>query len=164
MDEADSPPLNWKQRMTSPTALRAAAAGLLLGAAAGGAWWRCSYLPAQALVQKRVQSTLDIAELYRLQLSYKQAKGTYASDLGSLLLIDPAGQALKASLAANVDMTTLAVVGDAHKFKIELNVLDPDRTLIKVKGPVAPRGPAAAAPLLRTQAPPMNADGAPIGR
>ena len=140
----------------------ALAGGLALGAAAAAAWWHVVAAPQEALVQKRVQATLDISRLYGLQLSYKRVKGTYANDLGSLLLIDPDGAALKARLAANVDLNTLAVVGDADKFKIELNVLDPERTLIKVKGPVAPRGPAAAPPVLQTQAPPMNADGAPI--
>jgi hypothetical protein len=150
--------------MTSRTTLRAVAAGLAIGAAGAAAWWRLSYLPARAIVQRRYQSTLDIAKLYGLQLSYKRVKGTYANDLGSLLLVDPDGRALKANLAANVDMNTLAVVGDANKFKIELNVLDPDRTLIKIKGPIVPRAAAAPAPNLGTQPPPMNADGAPIGR
>ncbi|MFI5350834.1 MAG: hypothetical protein ACHQ2Z_14900 [Elusimicrobiota bacterium] len=156
--------MNWKERLAHRTTLLALAGGLALGAAAAAAYRHIAVAPQQALVQKRVQATLDLAKLYGLQLAYKRVKGTYADDLGSLLLIDPDGASLKARLAANVDMNTLAVVGDADKFKIELNVLDPERTLIKVKGPVAPRGPAAAPPTLRTQAPPMNADGAPIGR
>lgn len=156
--------MNWKERIAHRTTLLAVAGGLALGAAAAAGWWRLSYVPAQALVQKRVQTTLDIATLYGLQLSYKRAKGTYANDLASLLSVDPDAAALKASLAANVDMNTLAVVGDANKFKIELNVLDPDRTLIKVKGPIAPRAQPSSSPGLATQAPPMNEDGAPIGR
>jgi hypothetical protein len=114
-------------------------------------------------VQKRYESTIDIAKLYGLQLSYKRAKGTYANDLASLLSVEPDAAALKASLAANVDMTTLAVVGDAAKFKIELNVLDPVRTPIKIRGPIAPRPAAATEPsALPSQAPPLNSDGAPI--
>ena len=59
-------------------------------------------------------------------------------------------------------MNTLTVVGDANKFKIELNVLDADRTLISVKGPIAPRAPPAAPLALPTQTPAMSAGGAPI--
>ena len=155
--------MNWKERLTHRTTLMAVAGGLAIGAAAAAGWWHVAITPQRALDQKRYQATMDLATLYGLQLTYKRVKGTYANDLGSLLLIDPEGEALKARLAANVDMNTLAVVGDGDKFKIELNVLDPDRTLIKVKGPIAPRASAASPPTLRTQAPPMNADGAPIG-
>ena len=59
--------------------------------------------------------------------------------LAALLSVSPDAAALKARLAANADMNTLAVVGTADKFKIELNVLDPERTSIKIRGPVAPR-------------------------
>ena len=152
MEADDSPP-----RFTRRATLMVIAVGLALGAAAA-AWWRVEVVPEQALVHKRYQSTLDIATLYGLQLSYKRAVGTYANDLASLLAFDPQGAALKASLAANIDMNTLTVVGDAAKFKI--NVLDPDRTLIKVRGPIAPRAQASSA--LPAPAPPMNADGSPI--
>ncbi len=113
--------------------------GLALGTALATGWWRISVVPEEALLRKRHEATLDIAKMYRLQLTYKQAKGTYANDFASLLSVDPDGASLKASLAANVDMTTLTVVGDANKFKIELNVVDPERTPIKVRGPIAPR-------------------------
>ena len=159
MEAADSPP---KQRLSHPKTLLAIVGGVALGAVAAAAWWRVMVVPAETLAHKRYQSTMDIVTMYGLQLSYKRAKGTYANDLASLLSVDPDAAALKASLAANVDMNTLTVIGDADKFRIELNVLDPDRTLIKIKGPIPPRAPAAAPPVLRTQAPPMNADGAPI--
>ena len=162
MDTTASPPIPfWKQRLTGKRPLLAIAGAAALGAAAAGLWQRAVVAPKRALSDRRFHSTIDIAKLYALQVSYKQARGAYANDLSALLSIAPDGAALKADLAANVDMNTLAVVGDAEKFKIEVNVLDDDRTLIKIKGPIAPRV-AAAAPLLRTQAPPMNADGAPI--
>ena len=154
--------MNWKQRLFHRTTLHVIAGGLALGAAAAGVWWKFWAVPEQAIVQKRYQSTLDIARMYGLQLSYKRAHGIYANDFPSLLTVEPEAAALKASLAANVDMNTLTVVGDANKFKIELNVLDGDRTPIKVKGPVAPRTAAAEPAALRPLAPPMNADGAPI--
>lgn len=162
MEAADSPPSNWKQRLTHPTSLKAIAGGLVLGAAAAAVWWRVSVVPDQARVQMRYESTIDVAKMYGLQLSYKRAKGTYANDLASLLSVDPDASALKASLAANVDMNTLAVDGDANKFRLEVNVLDGLRTPIRVKGPIAPRPSAASSPALPAPPPPMNADGSPL--
>ena len=162
MEAAESPP---KQRVTPRTTLIAIAGALALGAAAAVAWWCFSVVPARALLRKRSRSVTAIAKLYGLQLSYKRAHGTYANDLASLLSVDPDRAALKAALAANVDMNTLAVVGDANKFKIELNVLDSGRTLLRLKGPLAPFAFAAAPATPTTPtapASPMSADGAPI--
>jgi hypothetical protein len=162
MEAAGSPPTNWRQRFKRPT-LKGVVVSAAVGAAAAAGWWRVVDVPAQALLRKRYESTLDIVKMYGLQLSYKRAKGTYANDLASLLSVDPDGAALQANLAANVDMSTLAVDGDARKFKIELNVLDPERTLIKIQGPIPRRARAAAAPMaLPMQAPAVDADGAPI--
>lgn len=166
MDEAQKPgffsAFIAKRRLNETrTWLLIAAAGVV-GAAAALAWRQMVLLPEQALVQKRYQSSLDIARLYGLQLSYKRAHGTYANDFASLLTVAPEAAELKARLAANVDMNTLTVVGDADKFKIELNVLDGERTPIKIKGPVAETKKAAEPAALATPAPPMNADGAPI--
>jgi hypothetical protein len=138
--------------------------GLALGTALATGWWRISVVPEEALNLKRHQSILDLSKLYGLQLAYKQAHGTYANDFASLLTVAPDAAALKASLAANVDMTTLTVVGDANKFKIELNVLDRDRTPFKVRGPITWRPPVrTAVPAgIATPAPPSNADGTPI--
>ncbi len=162
MDSAEWAGLNWKQRALHPRTLKAIVAGIAVGLVLAAGGWYYKIRPEEALNQKRVDATLDIAKLYGLQLSYKAAKGAYANDLDSLLALSPDGAALKASLAANVDMATLAVVGDKDKFKVELNVLDETRTPIKVKGPVAPRVPATAPAALTEQAPPLNADGAPL--
>ncbi len=128
--------MNWPANRKK---LLAVAGGVALGAAAAAAWWRFSIAPERAVSRKRYQATIDIAALYGLQLSYKRARGAYANDLDSLLSVDPGGAALRASLSANVDMNTLAVVGDANRFKIELNVLDSDRTSIRIKGPISGR-------------------------
>ena len=154
--------LNWKQRLTHTRSLQAAAAGVAAGFALAAGAWCFKIKPEEARVQKRYQSGLDIARLYGLQLDYKKAKGTYANDLDSLLALAPDGATLWANLAANADMTTLAVVGSETKFKIELNVLDGERTSIKIRGPIAPRVSAAKALVLPASAPPMNADGAPL--
>jgi len=167
MDEAPKPgfiaAFLAKRRLNEARGWLMLGACALVGLAGAFAWRQMVLVPDQALVHKRYQSTLDIARLYGLQLSYKRAHGTYANDFASLLTVAPEAAELKASLASNVDMNTLTVVGDADKFKIELNVLDGQRTPIRVKGPVAERKPAAGqAALLAPAPPPMNADGAPI--
>lgn len=152
-----------KRRLNEPRTWLVIAGGMLLGAAAAGVWWKYFLVPQQALVQKRYQSSLDIARMYGLQLSYKRAHGAYANDFASLMTVAPEAAELKARLAANVDMNTLTVVGDANKFKIELNVLDGERTPIRIKGPIPETKPASApATLVPAAPPPMNADGAPI--
>ena len=162
--EASVPPpaMDSKSRLKKTRGLLGLAGGVALGAAAAAGWWRVVEVPAQALRQKRYESTMNVVKMYGLQLAYKRARGTYANDLASLLSVDPDGAALRASLAANIDMSTLAVDGDANKFKIEVNVLDPDRTLIKITGPIGRRARATTPLALPIQAPAVDADGAPI--
>jgi hypothetical protein len=164
MEEAGSTPITWKQRLYSRETWLAVVLGGALGTAIAGAWWKIWVVPEQAIIHKRYQSTMDIARMYGLQLTYKRAHGTFANDFASLLTVEPDAAALKASLAANIDMTTLTVVGDEKRFKIELNVLDAERTPIRIRGPIVPKAPAAEPSALPAPAPPMNADGAPIGR
>ena len=153
------------RRLNEPRTWLGIAAAMLAGAVVAGVWWKLWFVPEQALVEKRYQATMDIARMYGLQLSYKRAHGTFANDFASLMTVAPEAAELKARLAANVDMNTLTVVGDASKFKIELNVLDGQRTPIRIKGPIPENKPAAAPSALQAPAPPpMNADGAPIGR
>ena len=116
--------------------LTALAAGLALGAAGAAVGWRVWLKPRRQESELRYETLRDITALFGLQLSYKIAKGTYANDLDALLTITPNSAALKARLAAHVDLSTLAVVGNAEKFKIEANVRDKDRTLMKLKGPL----------------------------
>jgi hypothetical protein len=161
MELAAPTPTTWKQRAVAPRTILTILAAMAVGAAAAGVWRQVWLKPRQALTQKRVDATLDLARLYGLQLAYKKAHGTFANDLGALLPLSPEGAALKADLAANADMSTFVVAGDAQRFKIELNVLDPERTSIKIRGPLTPRQTAAPSGLA-APAPPMNADGAPI--
>jgi len=46
---------------------------------------------------------------------------------------------LREKLKATVDINTLAVVGDANRFRLEVNVLDPQRTSVKIRGPLGER-------------------------
>jgi hypothetical protein len=137
--------------------------GVVIGAAIAGAYRQFVLLPALALNQKRYEASLDISTLFGLQLAYQKSKGVFASDINALLSVAPDPDALRKSLAANVDMNTLTVVGNRDKFKIEMNVLDPDRTLYKISGPILDAKPVRARDL-PAPPPPMNADGAPVGR
>lgn len=105
------------------------AAILLAGA------WAVWIRPMKAEAKMQAETSMDVSALFALQLKYKEAKGVYANDLDTLLSISPDRDAIKARLSRNVDMATFAVVGDAAKFKIEANMLDGERTLIKMKGP-----------------------------
>lgn len=140
-----SPPTDAKPTLAPTLAALAAAVVLgLLGAAGVRRVW---LKPQWDASDRRFETSRDLMTLYSLQLDHKAAKGVFAGDLDSLLALSPEGAALKARLAAHVDMNTLAVVGDAERFKLEANVLDPERTLIKVRGPIleSAAGPAPAA-------------------
>ena len=153
--------MTWQERLRSPRTHATIAAAIAIGLAAAAAFWRVSMKPQQEIYRMRLETVGDLSRLYALQLSYKKAHGTFAGDLDALTAGAPDGAAIKAQLKANVDPSTLVIAGDAERFKIEVNVRDAERTLIKIKGPVTnesrPSGPAGPAP-----SPPPNADGAPI--
>lgn len=158
---AAAPQSTWKQRLARPkTTANFAAAAVAAIVFVTGAWF-FALKPMLKLNEMRYESTLDVERLYGLQLRHKKAKGTYANDLVSLLALAQDGPALKADLVANVDLNTLAVVGDTRRFKIEINVLDGDRTAIKVTGPNPGRHPVVAPETMR-EAVPVSSDGAPI--
>ena len=162
MDDAAWKALTWKQRARHPRTLAAIFGALVAGVVFGAVGWYVSIRPALRVEKMRYESTLDIAKLYGLQLSYKKAHGVYADSLDALLHDAPDRDALRADLILNVDTTTIAVVGDAEKFKIELNVLDAERSSIKVKGPVQPRADAKAPAAMPEPEQPMNSAGAPV--
>ena len=134
-----APRPSWKERLFSAASLRLMFGALVLGAAASGAAWQFWMKPQRETQRKRFQTTNDVLELYGLQMQFARAHGFYAGDLDALLALTPDGAARKARMAGYLDLTTLAVVGDAKKFKIEANVLDEDRTLIKIQGPIVDR-------------------------
>ena len=120
------------------------------------------FMPQSHAFDLRYETALDILALYRLQVSYKQANGTYANDLDSLLSLSPDRAAMKARMAGHLDINTLAVVGNADKFKLEANVLDAERTLIKINGPIPKRVKGHAAPIAEPSAAAGIEEGAPI--
>lgn len=148
----------WLKRLRDP---RRFAAGLLLGVI-GFAIARACHKPQQALTQKHYATSQDVLELYRLQIRYKTARGAYANDLDSLLSITPDAAARKARMGEHLDMSTLAVVGNAKHFKIEANVLDPERTFVSIRGPIPYYYHPGKEPTLQTMEAPPTLDGAPL--
>lgn len=127
--------MTWKQRLTDRRTWLAVGAGLAVGAVGAGVGWQVWLKPQRELAQLRFDTMNDVLKMYGLQTAYKQAHGTYANDLETLLASSPDRAAFKARLASHVDINTVAVVNEGAKFKIEVNVLDKDRTLVKIKGP-----------------------------
>ncbi len=135
MNAMDATPSTWKERLTDRRTLLAAGAGLAAGLAGAAAGWQVYLKPQRELAQLRYDAMNDVLTLYGLQTEYQRAHGAYAGDLETLLTYAPERTAIKARLAAHVDINTVAVVNEGAKFKIEVNVLDKDRTLVKIKGP-----------------------------
>lgn len=152
--------LDLKGILTHPLILKGVAAGLALGAlGAAGGWWFW-LKPQRDLARVRYETFQDVSTLFSLQLHYKKVKGVFAPDLDALLTLSPDRDAFKARMADHLDMNTIAVVGDADKFKVEANVLDKDRTLIRLKGPIVT--PPRAAPRTLPVASQTDENGAPI--
>jgi hypothetical protein len=157
------PRLDWRERIFSGTSLSLLFGALAVGAAAAGAGWKLWLKPQQDLARLRFETTADVLTLYALETRYKRAKGVYANDLDALLAQEPDAAARKSRMGTHLDLSTLAVVGDAKKFKIEANVLDAARTLIKIRGPLPDRPtPRAEGPLAPETGLTLGADGRPI--
>ncbi len=162
-DEAPAPQ-TWKERLFSPRALATTAAGLALGLAAAAVGWRVWLVPIQKTAELRAATVADVMTLYDMEQAYKRAHGTYASGLDAILPFSSDPAALKARMARHLDLTTLAVIGGADKFRIEANVLDAARTLVRVSAP-SPAGPPARPANALPLAVPAAADadtGAPL--
>ena len=121
------------QRMLTPGFLLLSLACGAVGTAAGWTLW---LKPQQAIAQKRYQTHQALMRLYDMQMAYRNGRGTFANDLDSLLASASDGARVREILHANADDGTLTVVGDAQKFRLEANVLDPERTVIKIRGPM----------------------------
>lgn len=128
-----------KTALLEPRTLFLIALSLALGAA-GAAAGRHFYLkPLRAVAYTRYQSHLALMRLYDLQMAYRGANGTFANDLDTLLAGAPDAAKLREQLAASVDINTLAVVGDANRFRLEANIRDAERTSVKIRGPLGER-------------------------
>lgn len=95
--------------------------------------------PELALAEKRLHSHEGLMRLYDLQLEYRKGHEAYANDLETLLATAPDGAQLREKLKATTDFSTLAVIGDEDRFRLEANILDPQRTLVKIRGPLGER-------------------------
>jgi hypothetical protein len=160
-------PESWKDRVKSPRTYARIAVAAAVGLAAAAGIRAAVLKPRERTERMRAQAAQDVVRLYALQLAYWRAHRGYANDLDSLLASAPDGPALKARLAENTDLGTMAVVGGAQKFKIEINVRDSERTLIRIAGPpllppsAGTAGPAPA-PAFDVGGNPIGADGAPV--
>lgn len=111
-----------------------AVAALALAGAAG--WWQFVAKPEYDALLLRAHVTTDLFALYDLQMGYKKRYGAFCGDLETLLKTAPdGGAALRAALQAHTHLDTLVVAGDGEKFKLEANVRDAERTLVRVNGP-----------------------------
>jgi len=126
-----------KRSFTDPRILSLLALAVLAGAAGAGIGWRIYLKPMRAIAQTRYQSHVCLMRLYDLQMAHRKAHGTFANGLDALLVDAPDGAELREKLKVSTDINTLAVVGDAKRFRLEVNVLDPTRTSVKIRGPFA---------------------------
>lgn len=112
---------------------------LALAAAGTGAGWRFYLKPILATADIRYRSHQCLMRLYDLQIAYQDAHGVFANDLDTLLASASDGPQLHEKLRGSVDLNTLAVLGDASRFRLEVNILDPERTAVKIRGPLGER-------------------------
>lgn len=111
------------------------AAGALALAGVVG-WWFLVSKPEYDVIMLRANATSDLFALYDLQMAHQRSRGAFADDLEVLLKTAPdGGTALRARLQAHTHLDTLVVAGGAADFKLEANVRDAERTLLRVKGP-----------------------------
>jgi len=161
---AAAPPRpHWKETLLAPRSLKLICGALALGAAVSGGAWKLWLQPQRDLAERRYATSLDVAKLYGLQKRYYRLKGVYANDVDSLLALEPDGAALKARMGEHLDLATLTVVGNAKQFKIEANVLNPERTLVKIRGPISELPPARTeAPAPQERGVGTGSDGRPV--
>lgn len=96
--------------------------------------WKTELAPIKAVADLRFRSHNALMRLYALQLAHHKRTGAFANDLDSLLAGAPDADQVRAELKATVDLGTLAVIGDDRRFRLEANVLDAERTLVKFRG------------------------------
>lgn len=129
----------YKARLSDPRTLYIIAAALAAGAAGAAAGWHIYLKPIRAIAAVRYQSHAGLMRLYDLQLAYHAKHGVYADGLDALLASTPDGAQLREKLKVTMDLETLAVIGDGDRFRLEANVLDPQRTSVKIRGPLGER-------------------------
>ncbi|MBI2790216.1 MAG: hypothetical protein HYX59_16220 [Elusimicrobia bacterium] len=134
-----SPLARLKASLGDKRALIIVALVLAVVAAGSAVYKKVVLKPELALATKRYETQMGLMRLYDLQMAYRKGHETYANDLETLLATAPDGAQLREKLKANLDIGTLAVIGDEDRFRLEANVLDPQRTLIKIRGPLGER-------------------------
>lgn len=128
-----------KDRFKDPKVLMHIAIAAAFSVAACGVGWQFYLKPQRAIAFTRYQSHDLLMKLYDLQIAYHAAHGTYADGLDALLASDPDGAQIRQRLRTCVDLNTIAVLGEQDRFRLEVNILDPQRTLVKIRGPLGRR-------------------------
>lgn len=126
-------------RMKEPRSLGIIALALAIGAAGAAIGGKVYLEPQREIARTQFRAHNTLVKLYDLQMAHREAKGAFANDLDTLLGGVPDAAAIRADLKSSVDLNTLAVIGDAKRFRLEANVADPLRTSIKIRGPVGER-------------------------
>jgi hypothetical protein len=128
-----------KAQFREPRTLFYIALALAAGAAGTAVGYKLYLKPIREIASIRYQSHLGLMRLYDLQMAYRKEHEAYANDLETLLSTTPDGAELREKLKATVDINTLAVIGDADRFRLEANIRDPQRTSVKIRGPLGER-------------------------
>ncbi|MEK7389772.1 MAG: hypothetical protein AAB036_08735 [Elusimicrobiota bacterium] len=123
----------WFKQAANPGYLTGA---LLIGVLGSGIGWNLWIRPLRDVSQRRYQAHQAMMRLYDLQMQYRAARGVFAGDIDTLLASTQDGERVRSILKANTDFTTLTVVGGEQSFRLEANVLDSERTIIKIRGPM----------------------------
>ena len=128
-----------KAGLTNPRTLATIAVAAAVGVAGAFGVAKLYLAPIRAVSDTRFLSHECLMRLYDLQMAYHGAHGVYANDLETLLTGVTDAAQLRDKLKRSVDLNTLAVVGDANRFRLEINILDAQRTSVKIRGPLGRR-------------------------
>lgn len=94
-----------------------------------------------AQMQMVANAQVGLKALVSVNQAYRQANGTYAPDLDTLLKASGHEAEFRENLSQIVDMSTLKLVGSTDSYSLEGVALDEHRTLIKIhNAPVGPPG------------------------
>lgn len=119
------------------------AAAWILGPALAGVFVFAVFGAANyAQMQLVANAQVGLKALAGINQAYRQANGTYAPDLDTLLKASGHEAELRENLSQILDMPTLKLIGDTSSYSLEGMALDEHRTLIKIhNAPVPASGP-----------------------
>jgi hypothetical protein len=135
MADTESYFVRWKRASLAPKMLLLLGLSTVLSGVGCFAYWQFAMKPQLEAAQTHYRAHIAMMRLWDLQKAYHAAHGTYANDLDSVLAGAPDADKLRETLKNNTDINTLVVRGDEKRFRLEANILDSERTLLKFRGP-----------------------------